>query len=147
LMLITDHINFTLTNPLMGKNYDNFGPRFPDTSEIYTPALANLARKIAAEHKINLKEGAYFFMSGPCYETPAEVKMIEILGGDVAGMSTFPEALTACHCGMEVLGLTYVANMGAGISPIKLSHDDVMETMALIKNDVVKLIEGICEKM
>lgn len=147
LMLITDHINFVFHNPLIGENLDQFGPRFPDTSEIYTPALADIAREAAKENNIDLKEGTYLFVTGPTYETPAEVKMMQFLGTDVVGMSTFPEALVAGHCGLKVVGITYVANMAAGISKEPLSHDDVMETMKLVKDDFINLVNTIVEKI
>ena len=143
LMLITDHINWVGTNPLVGPNLKEFGPRFPDTSEAYTPHLQNLARKVAKDLKINLREGTYLFTTGPCYETPAEVQMMQILGADVAGMSTVPETLTAVHAGMEVVAITFVANMGAGLTTEKLTHDDVMATMDLVKDDFIAMVTAL----
>ena len=147
LMLITDHINWVGTNPLVGPNLAEFGPRFPDTSKAYTPQLQDLARGIAKELKINLKEGTYLFTTGPSYETPAEVRMMQVLGADVAGMSTVPETLTAAHAGMAVVAITFVANMGAGLTDEKLTHDDVMATMDLVKDDFIGLVEGLVEKI
>ncbi len=147
LMLITDHINFVLTNPLVGQNLDEYGPRFPDTSEVYTPKLVDLAKKVAKDRNISLKEGIYLFTTGPTYETPAEVNMMKFLGTDVAGMSTFPEAVTASHCGIDVIGITYVANMATGISKEPLSHGDIMKTMEIVKDDFISLIEGIVQNM
>jgi len=147
LMLITDHINWVAGNPLVGPNLKEFGPRFPDTSKAYTPRLQDLAKGVAKTLKINLKEGTYLFTTGPNYETPAEVRMMRILGADVAGMSTVPETLTATHAGMEVVAITFVANMGAGLSKEKLTHDDVIATMDLVKDDFIKLVEGIVEKV
>ncbi len=147
LMLIKDHINFTFTNPLIGPNLKEFGPRFPDTSQTYTPALQTLAKQVAQDQGITLKQGNYFFVTGPSYETPAEVEMAKRLGADVVGMSTVPEALIATHTGIQILGITYIANMAAGISPIPLTHADVLETMKLVKDDFIKLIKGILEKI
>jgi len=147
LMLITDHINWAGTNPLVGPNLKEFGPRFPDTSNAYTPRLQELAKKAAMTLKINLKEGTYLFTTGPNYETPAEVRMMRILGADVAGMSTVPETLIATHAGLEVVAITFVANMGAGLSKEKLTHDDVIATMDLVKDDFIKLVEAIVREV
>lgn len=147
LMLITDHINWVGTNPLVGPNLVEFGPRFPDTSEAYTPYLQKLARRVAKELKINLKEGTYLFTTGPSYETPAEVRMMQILGADVAGMSTVPETLTAVHAGMAVVAITFIANMGAGLTSEKLTHDDVMATMDLVKDDFIGLVNALVQNI
>jgi len=147
LMLITDHINWVGTNPLVGPNLDKFGPRFPDMSNAYTPRLQKLARQIAKDLKIDLKEGTYLFTTGPSYETPAEVRMMQVLGTDVAGMSTVPETLTAAHAGMEVVAITFVANMGSGLSEEKLTHDDVMATMNLVKDDFIALVEALVKEI
>lgn len=147
LMLITDHINWVGTNPLVGPNLDEFGPRFPDTSNAYTPHLQTLARRVAKGLDIDLKEGTYLFTTGPSYETPAEVRMMQVLGADVAGMSTVPETLTAAHAGMEVVAITFVANMGAGLTKEKLTHDDVMATMDLVKDDFIGLVEALIREM
>lgn len=133
LMIIDDQINFSLTNPLMGKNEAQFGPRFPDTSTVYHPKLKELAFEIAAEHQFDLKRGVYQFMTGPCYETPAEVRMARKLGADALGMSTVPEAIAAAHCSIPVLGVSYISNMGAGILDQPLDHAEVLENMELIK--------------
>lgn len=143
LMLITDHINLVYNNPLVGPNLTNFGPRFPDTSTAYTPRLQQLAKTIATKLGINLKSGTYLFTSGPSYETPAEVRMMQFLGTDVAGMSTVPETLTAAHAGMDVVAITYVANMGAGISKEKLTHEDVIATTSLVQEDFISLINHL----
>jgi purine-nucleoside phosphorylase len=147
IMLITDHINISFSNPLIGPNNDALGPRFPDTSHVYTTRLQQVARNVANENNIRLAEGTYLFTSGPTFETPAEVRMMDFMGADVCGMSTFPEALAAAHCGMEVLGLTYVANMAAGISGEPLSHHDVLNTMAIVKDDFLKLLDGVVDQM
>lgn len=147
LMIITDHLNFTFMNPLMGPNDDSLGPRFPDNSQTYSQKLIAIARETGKELGINLKEGVYQFMTGPSYETPAEVQMARHLGADAVGMSTFPEALTANHCGMEVLGISFIANLAAGLSETQLSHAEVMETSELVREKVITLIKGIVKNI
>ena len=132
LMLISDHINFSGANPLIGANLDAFGPRFPDMSDLYTASLRAAIKERAAAAGIGLQEGVYAMYSGPNYETPAEIRMFRILGADTVGMSTVPEALVAGHCGMQVVGISCVTNMAAGVLPVKLSHAEVMETAALV---------------
>lgn len=127
LMLITDQIKIFMESPLRGENLPEFGPRFPDSSYLYTPALQDLARKQARKLDLDLKEGVYMYFPGPQYETPSEVRMARILGADAVGMSTAPEVITAGHCGMEVLGFTLVSNMAAGILPQPLSEEEVLE--------------------
>lgn len=144
IMLLNDHINFTFKNPIIGRRGQSI---FVDTSECYNIQLQNIAKEAAKEKQIDLKEGVYFYMSGPTYETPAEVKMIRLLGGDVAGMSTFPEAIEAHTNNIKVMGITYVSNMGAGITDNILHHDEVMETMSLIEEDVKLLLETIVKKI
>lgn len=115
LMVLSDHIKFFNDTPLRGENIDEFGPRFFDLSKAYTPALRELAKKKAKELSIPLEEGVYAYMSGPNYETPAEIRMLRTLGADVVGMSTVPEVLAAVHSGMDVFGLSFCVNMAAGI--------------------------------
>ncbi|MBR7163934.1 MAG: purine-nucleoside phosphorylase [Clostridia bacterium] len=115
LMMISDHIKFFNDTPLRGENIDEFGPRFFDMSKAYTPGLRALAREKAKELSIPLEEGVYAYMSGPNYETPAEIRMLKALGADVVGMSTVPEVLAAVHSGMDVFGLSFCVNMAAGI--------------------------------
>ena len=126
IMLITDHIKLFGVSPLCGPNLEEFGPRFPDMSHVYTPRLRDAARNAAAELSIPLREGVYMFFPGPQYETPAEVWAARILGADAVGMSTVPEAITAAHCGMEVLGFTVCTNMAAGVLDRPLSSDEVI---------------------
>lgn len=128
LMLLSDHINYSGSNPLMGPNLDAFGPRFPDVSDLYTASLREKIKARAAAAGIPLREGVYMMFTGPNYETPAEVRMARILGADAVGMSTVPEALVAGHCGMEVVGVSCITNMAAGVLPVKLSHSEVVET-------------------
>ena len=147
LMVIDDQINLSLTNPLIGPNDNNVGPRFLDTSECFDSKLISTTHKVAKELDIDLKQGTYLFTTGPTYETPAEVRMMRFLGADVTGMSCVPESIIAAHCGMRTLGITFVANMGAGIIEEVLTHDDVMDTMNLIKEDFVALIQGVVTEL
>jgi inosine guanosine and xanthosine phosphorylase family len=127
IMIIRDHIKFASGSPMRGSNIPEFGPRFFDVTGMYSPALRAIAQDQA--NKLGLKdrvhEGVYFYFGGPQFETPAEIRAAKILGGDVVGMSTVTEALTATHCGMDILGLSLITNMAAGISPVKLSGDEV----------------------
>ncbi|WP_027417368.1 purine-nucleoside phosphorylase [Aneurinibacillus terranovensis] len=147
LMLIKDHINLTGHNPLIGPNDESFGVRFPDMSDAYTPALREIARNVAEKNGIALKEGIYAGLTGPSYETPAEIRMLRILGGDAVGMSTVPEVIVARHAGMEILGISCISNMAAGILPQPLSHEEVMETAEKVKNTFLTLVKGIIEEM
>ena len=145
LMLIADHINFSGANPLIGPNLDRFGPRFPDVSDLYTASLRAAIRKRAAEEKIPLEEGVYLMCSGPSYETPAEIRAFRTLGADAVGMSTVPEALVAGHCGMQVVGVSCITNMAAGVLPVKLSHQEVMETAARVHDQFGSLLDLILQ--
>jgi purine-nucleoside phosphorylase len=130
LMLITDHINFSGSNPLIGEYMPEFGPRFPDVSDLYSSSLRMKIKLSAVEEGIPLRQGVYMMFSGPSYETPAEIRMARILGADAVGMSTVPEALVAAQCGIRVLGVSCITNLAAGVSPEKLCHEEVMETAA-----------------
>ena len=126
IMLITDHIKLFGVSPLCGANVAEFGPRFPDMSQVYAPALREVARKAAQNLGIRLREGVYMYFPGPQYETPAEVRAARILGADAVGMSTVPEAIVAAHCGMKVLGFTLCTNMAAGVLDQPLDGDEVI---------------------
>ena len=126
IMIITDHIKLFGVSPLCGANVEEFGPRFPDMSQVYTPALREVARKAAQNLGIRLREGVYMYFPGPQYETPAEVRAARILGADAVGMSTVPEAIVAAHCGMKVLGFTLCTNMAAGVLDQPLDGDEVI---------------------
>lgn len=141
LMLIADHINFSGQNPLMGPNLDQFGPRFPDMSDVYTKALRERLKPLAAQAGIPLREGVYVMYSGPSYETPAEIRMFRALGGDAVGMSTVPEAIAARHAGLQVMGVSCITNMAAGILPQPLSHAEVVETAGRVKAEFTRLLE------
>lgn len=146
-MLIRDHIKFFSDSPMRGKNDEAFGERFFDMSNAYDKDLRELAKRCATEKGIALQEGVYAFMSGPNFETPAEIKMLGILGADVVGMSTVPEVLTAVHCGIQVLGLSCVTNLAAGISKTKLTHQEVMEAGKLANEKFSVLVKEIVLQM
>jgi purine-nucleoside phosphorylase len=139
LMLISDHMNFTQINPLIGPNDDHTGTRFPDSARVYDTSLQEKAMQIARNNGWTLPQGVYMFMTGPSFETPSEVRMAGILGADVVGMSTFPEALTAFHCGMKVLGISYISNAGAGLQQEKLDHAKVLQMSAQTQNHFAQL--------
>lgn len=147
LMLITDHINNTGSNPLIGKNDERVGPRFPDMSEAYSKKLIAKAREIGEKLQIKLQEGVYVGNTGPSYETPAEIRMLRIVGGDAVGMSTVPEVIVARHCGLEVLGISCISNMAAGILDQPLSHDEVIETTEKVKMDFLLLVKEIVKEI
>lgn len=147
LMLITDHINLMHDNPLIGPNDKESGPRFPDMSRAYSRELGALASQIASEQGFELKKGVYVGFSGPTYETPAEVKMARILGGDAVGMSTVPEVIVARHMGVEVLGISCITNMAAGILDQPLSHTEVIETTERVRKSFLAFIQEIVRRM
>ena len=126
-MLIKDHIKIMGSSPLRGKNMVEFGTRFPDSSHLYDSELGKIAKECAGRTELTLREGVYFYFEGPQFETPAEIRMARIMGGDAAGMSTAPEAIVAAHCGLRTLGLSLMSNMAAGVLDIPLSGDDVNE--------------------
>ncbi len=140
LMIIKDHINFLGTNPLIGKNDASLGVRFPDMSDIYNSKLRVIAKNIAKNLGINIKEGIYVATTGPSYETPAEVKMFRMLGADAVGMSTVPEAIVANYCDIKVLGISCLTNYAAGVSDSPLSHDEVIETAEKVKDNFQQLL-------
>jgi len=143
LMVISDHLNLTFRNPLIGPNDSALGVRFPDMSEAYSKRLRKLAHEVAASQDFQLQEGVYVGLLGPNYETPAEIRMLRTLGGDAVGMSTVPEVIVARHAGIEVLGFSCISNMAAGILDQPLSHDEVMETTEQVKPKFLKLVLGI----
>lgn len=147
LMMITDHINFAGTNPLIGKNEEEIGPRFPDMSTAYDREYLKLAKEVGASLDIELKEGVYMMFTGPTYETPAEVRMARILGADAVGMSTVPEVIAANHCGLRILGISCITNMAAGILDQPLNHEEVIETSAKVKSKFASLVRGIVRKL
>ncbi|MBK8506703.1 MAG: purine-nucleoside phosphorylase [Saprospiraceae bacterium] len=129
LMIIRDHINLVQNNPLIGRNTQAYGTRFPDASEVYDRDLHDKALRVANELGLTAHSGVYVFTSGPAFETPAEIRMMRVIGADAVGMSTVPEAITACHASIDVLGLSLIANLGSGMADHALTHEDVMRTM------------------
>ena len=140
LMLIIDHLNLMGTNPLIGSNTDELGPRFPDMSEAYSQPLREQFKRIAQQESVRLVTGQYAGLTGPCYETPAEIRMLRTLGADAVGMSTVPEVIAANHMGMQVAGISCISNLAAGIAQHKLSHDEVVETGARVAEDFSRLL-------
>ncbi len=147
LMVIRDHINLMGLNPLRGANDERLGPRFPDMSAVYDPEFQDVV--VAAQKEIGreAKRGVYLALSGPSYETPAEIRMLAALGADAVGMSTVPEAICARHMGLRVAGISCVTNLAAGISKAPLSHREVTETADRVKNDFIKLLEIVLPRM
>ncbi|WP_027407673.1 purine-nucleoside phosphorylase [Anoxybacillus tepidamans] len=147
LMIISDHINNMGTNPLIGPNDPEFGVRFPDMTEAYSKRLRRLAKDVAARLQIGVQEGVYVGNTGPSYETPAEIRMIRTIGGDAVGMSTVPEVIVARHANMEVLGISCISNMAAGILDQPLTHDEVIETTEKVKANFLRLVKAIVAEM
>lgn len=143
LCLITDHINFLGTNPMIGPNQDAFGPRFFDMSESYDPSLRALALRCGEELGIPLRQGVYLAYTGPSYETPAEIRAFRVLGADLVGMSTVPEVIAAHHCGLKTLAIGLVTNMAAGVSEKKLSEQEVIDTAAARALTLQTLVEQV----
>jgi purine-nucleoside phosphorylase len=146
-MLIDDHINLFGTNPLIGPNDERFGLRFPDMSEVYSKRLRAMAADAAAAIELPVEHGIYIAVTGPSYETPAEIRAFRTWGADAVGMSTAPEAIVARHMGIEVLGISCITNMAAGILPQLLTQEEVMETAARVKGQFIALIEGILGRL
>jgi purine-nucleoside phosphorylase len=147
LMVIDDHINLTGGNPLVGANDDRFGPRFPDMSEVYSARLRRLADEAGRECGLALRHGVYVALLGPSYETPAEIRYLRTIGSDAVGMSTVPEAIAARHMGMEVLGISCITNMAAGVLPRPLDHQEVMDTARRVRGQFIALLEGIIGRL
>jgi purine-nucleoside phosphorylase len=147
LVLISDHINLQGINPLIGPNDDLLGPRFPDMSDAYSREFRQIAKSVAGDLAIPLTEGVYAAMLGPSYETPAEIRMLRTLGADVVGMSTVPEVIVANHMSMKVLAISCVTNMAAGILPQKINHEEVLETGAMVRETLVRLLKALLPKL
>jgi purine-nucleoside phosphorylase len=147
LMLMDDHINLMGSNPLVGANDERFGPRFPDMSEVYSSRLRQLAGDAARVQGLTLAHGVYAALHGPSYETPAEIRYLRTIGADAVGMSTAPEAIAARHMGLEVLGISCITNMAAGVLPQPLVHDEVMEVARRVRTEFCTLLEGIVERL
>jgi len=147
LMIIDDHINLIGDNPLVGPNDDRFGPRFPDMTEVYSARLRRIADEAGRAVKLLLPHGAYVALLGPSYETPAEIRYLRAIGADAVGMSTVPEAIVARHMGLEVLGISCITNMAAGVLPQPLDHAEVMETTRRVRGEFIALLEAILERL
>lgn len=143
LMIIKDHISFFAPSALRGANIDEFGVRFPDMSKAYNPELIQLCKDAALKEGINVREGVYIFAKGPMYETPAEIRAMSILGADAVGMSTVPEVTVANHAGMNILGISCITNMAAGILDEPLSHEGVMEIAKIAEKNFVALVKRV----
>lgn len=146
LMLITDQINYMGTNPLIGTNDDEMGPRFPDMSHAYNTSYQEVAKKVAQSLGIHLQEGVYMAFSGPTYETPAEVRFARTAGADAVGMSTVPEVIVAVHSGLKVLGVSCITNLAAGMQA-NLNHEEVVQTTEHVKGDFKILIKNTLAKL
>lgn len=147
LMVITDHINFASVNPLIGSNDDEYGSRFFDVSDAYSKDIRKCIDEAAYETGIMLRHGVYMMFTGPCYETPAEIKMARVLGADAVGMSTVPEIIMAAHCGLKAAGISCITNMAAGILDVPITHEEVMETGTLVKEKFKTLILKVVSKL
>jgi purine-nucleoside phosphorylase len=147
LMILDDHINLLGSNPLVGPNDERFGARFPDMSEVYSRRLRALADEAARAIGLPVEHGVYIAVHGPSYETPAEIRAFRALGADAVGMSTVPEAIVARQMGMEVLAVSCITNMAAGVLPVPLHHDEVMETARRVRSQFIGLLEAIIEQL
>jgi len=147
LMVIDDHINLLGGNPLVGPNDDRLGVRFPDLTNLYSPRLRHLADEAAAADGLTLRHGIYVACHGPSYETPAEVRYLRTIGADAVGMSTVPEAIVARHMGVEVLGVSCITNLAAGVLPQPLNHDEVLETAKRARGKFVSLLNAVIARM
>jgi len=147
LMVIDDHLNLMGSNPLVGANEDRFGPRFPDMTYVYSPRLREIADRAAAKLNLPIRHGVYAALHGPSYETPAEIRFLRTAGADAVGMSTVPEAIVARHMGLEVLGISCITNMAAGVLPKPLDHEEVMKTARRVRGAFIALLEGVIEQI
>jgi purine-nucleoside phosphorylase len=147
LVLISDHINLQGSNPLVGPNDDSLGPRFPDMSEAYSPALRGIAKEVAEELCIPLREGVYAALLGPSYETPAEIRYFRGIGADLVGMSTVPEVIAANHMGLRVLAISCVTNMAAGILPQRITHEEVLETGEMVRETLLRFLTALLPRL
>jgi len=147
LMIIDDHINLIGTNPLVGANDERLGARFPDMSEVYSSRMRRIADDAAAATGVPVQHGVYVATHGPSYETPAEIRFFRTIGADAVGMSTVPEAIAARHMGLEVLGISCITNMAAGVLPGVLNHEEVMETARRVRGSFIALLEEILARL
>jgi purine-nucleoside phosphorylase len=143
LMVIDDHINLLGSNPLVGPNDERFGVRFPDLTNVYSPRLRRIADEVAQTQGRTLRHGIYVAWHGPSYETPAEVRYLRSIGADAVGMSTVPEAIVARHMGIEVLGISCITNLAAGVLPQPLNHEEVLETAKRVRGEFLSLLNAV----
>lgn len=146
LMIIRDHINMMAVNPLRGENDNRLGPRFPDMSQVYDEEMSGIIAETMQSMGLGVKKGVYVALTGPSYETPAEIKMLSVWGADAVGMSTVPEAIVARHMGIKVAGISCVCNLAAGISKTPLSHQEVTETADRVKDVFIRLLNSSIPK-
>ncbi len=147
LMLITDYINLTGRSPLTGPNEALFGPRFPDMSQAFSKELRQAALESAQEMNLEIRQGVYCWMSGPCYETPAEIRMIRLLGADAVGMSTVPDVMAAVHASIKTLGISCITNMAAGMLDQPITHQEVLEVGKKVQSSFRGLLDRVIEKL
>lgn len=147
IMIIKDHISLFCPSPLRGENLDEFGPRFPDMTNVYSQKLSELAADCGKRLGIPLKSGVYSFFPGPRYESPADIRALKVLGADATGMSTVPEAIVARHCEMNILGLSLITNKAAGLSGNALAHDEVVAIAKLAEKNMVSLVKDIVKDL
>ena len=147
LVLLSDHINLQGVNPLTGPNDDKLGPRFPDMTEAYSKQYRESARRVAKEQGFDLPEGVYAALSGPSYETPAEIRYLRTIGADLVGMSTVPETIVANHMGIKVCAISCVTNMAAGVLPTKLNHAEVIEAGEMIREQFAKFVSALIPRL
>jgi purine-nucleoside phosphorylase len=147
LVVIRDHVNLQNTNPLVGPNDERFGPRFPDLSKAYSPAFRAFVAEESRRMKMDVQEGVYAALSGPNYETPAEIRYLRTIGADLVGMSTVPEVIVARHMGIEVLGISCVTNMAAGILDQEINHLEVLETGERVRGQFVALLRAVIPRI
>jgi purine-nucleoside phosphorylase len=147
LMVISDHLNLMGVNPLRGPNDERFGPRFPDMSAVYSPSLQEIVIEESRAMGVEVRRGIYAALSGPNYETPAEIHLLRNCGADAVGMSTVPEAIIARQMDMEVLGISCITNMAAGISDEPINHDEVMETGNRVRSTFTQLLRRVVDRL
>jgi len=147
LVLISDHINLQGSNPLIGPNDDSAGPRFPDMTDAYSASYRAIAHRVGRELGIPMPEGVYAALTGPSYETPAEIRYLRGIGADLVGMSTVPEVIVANYLGMQVLAISCVTNMAAGILPQKINHEEVLETGRRVRDTMVAFLKAVAPRL
>jgi purine-nucleoside phosphorylase len=147
LMIIEDHLNLQSTNPLLGPNEDRFGLRFFDLSDAYDKEMRKVASAAARKLTMTIHRGVYAGLTGPSYETPAEIRMLRTLGADAVGMSTVPEVIVANHMSVKCLGISCITNMAAGVVPQKVNHEEVMQTGERVKDDFIRFLQAIVPRL